>query len=129
MSGDILRSIPADNAGDSGEMKTHVTATGRHLYREASFRECYHKEAKQPVSIRDGLWNRLKNACSCDTAARKDFLHNMFPFFKVMRKYKWRSMLVNDIVAGLTVGVMLLPQGKCQIQFYTDYWLTNLMHL
>ncbi|GAB2222776.1 hypothetical protein Drorol1_Dr00016902 [Drosera rotundifolia] len=34
-----------------------------------------------------------------------------FPCYRWIRTYKWREYLQNDVVAGLTVGVMLVPQG------------------
>lgn len=37
-----------------------------------------------------------------------------------MRKYKWRTDLPSDIVAGLTVGIMQLPQGIGNILGFFD---------
>jgi hypothetical protein len=34
-----------------------------------------------------------------------------------MRKYKWRDDLPNDIISGLTVGIMQLPQGILFLSF------------
>ncbi|KAL5011790.1 hypothetical protein ScPMuIL_010341 [Solemya velum] len=113
MSGDILQSATGclvDDQGGSDDMEPNSAGPGQ-VYRETSFRDCYHKEPDQSLCFKDRLRKRLKTTCTCDSSERKDFLHGMFPFFKIMRKYKWKSMLPNDVVAGLTVGVMLLPQG------------------
>lgn len=39
------------------------------------------------------------------------FLLRLFPLFDWIRHYYWKDDLLNDITAGLTVGVMHLPQG------------------
>jgi MFS superfamily sulfate permease-like transporter len=37
---------------------------------------------------------------------------NAFPFFSWIKSYGWKSDLFADFVAGCTVGVMQIPQGK-----------------
>lgn len=39
-------------------------------------------------------------------------LLRFFPFISIMRGYDVRNWLANDIIAGFTVGVMNIPQGK-----------------
>lgn len=35
-----------------------------------------------------------------------------FPFIQLIKNYKLRKYLANDIIAGMTVGIMQIPQGK-----------------
>jgi hypothetical protein len=42
----------------------------------------------------------------------KECVRITFPFCKTLRSYKIKKYLANDIIAGLTVGVMQIPQGK-----------------
>ncbi|ESO89479.1 hypothetical protein LOTGIDRAFT_192974, partial [Lottia gigantea] len=53
----------------------------------------------------------VRNATTCTPAKRKKCCFSMFPVVKIMKRYKWRTDLPNDIIAGLTVGIMQLPQG------------------
>lgn len=45
------------------------------------------------------------------------FARSAFPCVDTLRNYKWRTDLLSDLSAGLTVGVMNVPQGK----FDTEY--------
>ena len=38
-------------------------------------------------------------------------LYRLFPILSWLPQYKWKKYLKNDIVAGVTVGVMLIAQG------------------
>lgn len=40
-----------------------------------------------------------------------DSVLGFFPFIGIMREYQWRSDLMSDTIAGLTVGIMNIPQG------------------
>lgn len=42
---------------------------------------------------------------------RKEWLNTALPITKWLMIYKWKDFLLNDILAGLTVGVMIVPQG------------------
>ncbi|XP_056013442.1 sulfate transporter-like isoform X2 [Ostrea edulis] len=41
----------------------------------------------------------------------KQCVQGTFPFVKTLRSYKIKKYLANDVIAGLTVGVMQIPQG------------------
>lgn len=41
----------------------------------------------------------------------KGFLFDRIPFIKWIRKYSIKENLVKDIIAGLTIGVIQIPQG------------------
>jgi len=38
-------------------------------------------------------------------------VHNHFPFIRMLKKYKMRQDFANDAIAGMTVGIMQIPQG------------------
>ena len=52
---------------------------------------------------------RFHRNCSCHFLKAK--LLAFFPFIRIMKNYKITTDLPGDIVAGLTVGVMHIPQG------------------
>uniref|UniRef100_A0A1I8HRN2 STAS domain-containing protein n=1 Tax=Macrostomum lignano TaxID=282301 RepID=A0A1I8HRN2_9PLAT len=47
----------------------------------------------------------------CSKRCLLDCLLSLFPFISVIRQYQWRSDLIADTIAGLTVGIMNIPQG------------------
>eukprot|EP01025_Chloroclados_australasicus_P052553 TRINITY_DN612_c0_g2_i2.p2 TRINITY_DN612_c0_g2~~TRINITY_DN612_c0_g2_i2.p2 ORF type:complete len:667 (-),score=99.60 TRINITY_DN612_c0_g2_i2:54-2054(-) len=42
---------------------------------------------------------------------KKDWLNIFIPCTKWLATYQWRSFLIADLIAGLTVGVMVIPQS------------------
>lgn len=49
-----------------------------------------------------------KQIASCNV---KKSILKLFPFIETFRSYTWKSDLPNDVIAGLTSGVMMIPQG------------------
>jgi len=41
----------------------------------------------------------------------KQWLHTLLPMSAWLSTYKWKSYLQTDVLAGLTVGVMIIPQS------------------
>ncbi|XP_046551953.1 sulfate transporter-like [Haliotis rubra] len=77
----------------------------RYLY---GFEELYRRKPSQN-SFREKCSMRLKKICSRQ-AIKKTVLGN-FPFLKIMRGYDILRYLPNDVIAGMTVGIMQIPQG------------------
>lgn len=50
--------------------------------------------------------------CSCTRQLSRAFCTELFPFWGIMKKYSIRKYLLADFVAGLTVGIIHIPQGK-----------------
>lgn len=48
---------------------------------------------------------------NCRYKSGKDWLATFLPMTAWLSTYKWKSYLQNDIMAGLTVGVMIIPQS------------------
>ncbi|KAL3853834.1 hypothetical protein ACJMK2_017335 [Sinanodonta woodiana] len=47
----------------------------------------------------------------CSRNCITNCLHEIFPFMKIMRRYSLRKYLLSDVVAGITVGIVHIPQG------------------
>jgi len=59
-------------------------------------------------------WLRQMKAsfgCGRDSKSAKDRLSSVFPMLKWLSTYDWRKCLFTDVVAGLTVGIMVVPQS------------------
>ena len=56
---------------------------------------------------------KVKDSCTCCTwEGVHSFLKRMFPFLSILKGYSALYDLPCDIIAGLTVGIMHIPQGK-----------------
>jgi hypothetical protein len=42
----------------------------------------------------------------------KNYLLERFPFFTWITKYDYKENLLKDIIAGLTIGIIQIPQGN-----------------
>ncbi|NXO80136.1 S26A2 protein, partial [Sitta europaea] len=57
------------------------------------------------------LLKRAKKTCSCTPAKMKDCILGFFPILQWLPKYKLREYLLGDIMSGVIVGVLLVPQS------------------
>ncbi|OUC44615.1 sulfate permease [Trichinella nativa] len=57
-----------------------------------------------------GLWRQWTNAALKPTNL-STFLRRRFPLIDWLPKYNFRSNFLHDLLAGLTVGIMLIPQS------------------
>ncbi len=71
---------------------------------------------QNPATLRDRrlktktrLWFHKKMECSKDCCS--SFVLGLFPFIRIMRAYSLKDDLVNDLISGITVGIMQIPQG------------------
>jgi len=64
--------------------------------------------------VRQSLGVHIQTLCKPCRPSRRCFIEGilgLFPFIRIMKGYSIRSDLLGDLVAGLTVGVMVIPQG------------------
>ncbi|KAM6249192.1 sulfate transporter isoform 1-T1 [Spheniscus humboldti] len=54
---------------------------------------------------------QAKKTCSCTPAKVKDYVFSFFPVLQWLPKYKLREYLLGDIMSGVIVGVLLVPQS------------------
>lgn len=68
------------------------------------FREEYRKVEQDDESCLKCFKCNKKRAVNC--------INSLVPSYRIMKKYHWKTDLVADIICGLTVGIMQLPQGR-----------------
>ena len=73
------------------------------------FEKRYRKDAN-PKTVREIGRRWLRNACS--KRCLQNSLLNNFPFIRIMREYAPLRDLPSDVIAGVTVGIMQIPQGE-----------------
>ncbi|NXO63026.1 S26A2 protein, partial [Phainopepla nitens] len=57
------------------------------------------------------LLEQAKKTCSCTPAKIKDHVLGFFPILQWLPKYKLREYLLGDVMSGVIVGVLLVPQS------------------
>lgn len=83
----------------------------RSVYNQEELDEDYDGGPRKLKSPREKLaLFRERNRCS--PSCTKNFIFSFFPFIDIMKKYRLKRDLLPDIIAGLTVGIMQIPQGK-----------------
>ena len=66
---------------------------------------------------------KMKDSCSCCSwEGARNFLKQMFPFLSILKGYSALYDLPCDIIAGLTVGIMHIPQGKWKRRLCVCVW-------
>lgn len=94
-------------------------AVYRDIYTEDRFRQTYGTEDLSRG--RQRLRDRLAQRCSCSQVDCLHLLKKRLPVCSWLPKYKLKKWLLGDIIAGLTVGIVHIPQGKKQTNFNLRY--------
>ncbi|CAH1782636.1 unnamed protein product, partial [Owenia fusiformis] len=100
-----------DVSGGSGQRSNLNIVVERPAYTQTHFDEGFEATEKSKVHPIRALRDSAVNAVSCNAKCAKNFFLGLFPFIGIMRTYNLRTDLVADVIAGLTVGIMHIPQG------------------
>ena len=73
---------------------------------EKRFREVYgyKKTDELAFELKERLWKLF--------VPTKKSLFNFFPILKWLPRYNFKSSFVQDLITGLTIGTMQIPQGE-----------------
>lgn len=81
---------------------------------EYAFTSKFNEKFKRENGDRSALYEKLQKLCR--KYVTKNYYQNCaqttFPFVDTLRSYIVKDYLANDVISGLTVGVMQIPQGK-----------------
>ena len=101
--------------GNSPNPTRRVTVVvDRPVYTQSEFDEGHEAQARKNTPLKESIKYKLSK-CTCSSQCLKAFLYKLFPFVNILRKYDVKSDLPNDIIAGLTVGIMQIPQGESSL--------------
>ncbi|XP_067683915.1 prestin-like isoform X1 [Haliotis asinina] len=90
----------------------------RPIYNQVEFDKGF-ESGKRPVTLPHTWAKKKVNKFSCSGKCVGKFITSLFPFLSILRGYSIRHDLVADIIAGLTVGIMHIPQGMAYGQLST----------
>ncbi|XP_059150724.1 prestin-like isoform X2 [Physella acuta] len=90
--------------------RSTIMSTQRPIYHTRTVRDQYLKPV-EVTPIKEKLIRKVKDCGRCNKTKVKKCTMGVFPFLRVMRRYNWKTDLPSDVIAGLTVGIMQLPQG------------------
>ncbi|CAK6443260.1 unnamed protein product [Pipistrellus nathusii] len=115
MSG-LLGARTCSSPGEASDLKFPLGAKFREPLTQARFQQLFGgaEQAQEPLaeSRWSGLcrrWRRRAPACSGPGAWR--LLQARLPPLRWLPEYRWRAWLLGDAVAGVTVGIVHVPQG------------------
>ncbi|PAA79188.1 hypothetical protein BOX15_Mlig000646g5 [Macrostomum lignano] len=115
--GDDIELFAADDDDDSLAPSDAETERSVRVLRPVSTQQQFDDRhggrlVRQPLLHR--LRDRLKSAktgCPPDRGRLCGALVQLLPFLGIMREYNLREWLLPDLISGLTVGIMHIPQG------------------
>uniref|UniRef100_A0A3Q2EHZ1 Solute carrier family 26 member 10 n=1 Tax=Cyprinodon variegatus TaxID=28743 RepID=A0A3Q2EHZ1_CYPVA len=84
-------------------------AVYRDIYTEDRFKQAYGSEEDAPAGLR--LREKLAGKCRCSRRAWLTLLGERVPLISWLPSYRLRKWILGDAIAGLTVGILHIPQG------------------
>lgn len=66
---------------------------------------------EEKKSMKALVVKQAKKTCSCTPTKVKDYVFSFFPVLQWLPKYKLREYLLGDIMSGVVVGILLVPQS------------------
>jgi len=109
----------------------HVSFSNRPELNERDIVERYGNLVSKSDNIFYGTKNYIKKYYKPSPTCMKNFLQDRIPFIKWIRTYKIKESLAKDIIAGLTIGVIQIPQGMAYslmaglppvVGLYVSFW-------
>ncbi|XP_077453758.1 solute carrier family 26 member 10 isoform X1 [Stigmatopora argus] len=85
-------------------------AVYRSIFTEDRFKQAYGSEEDNSRG-RSSLWDKLTARCRCSRRSCLHLLRQRVPIFNWLPGYRFKKCFLGDTIAGLTVGVLHIPQG------------------
>ncbi|KRY01963.1 Prestin, partial [Trichinella pseudospiralis] len=84
----------------------------RPVYSLHHFEDHYGCEENNTVSLSERVKEKVRKNFYCNRERLLGIFYTFFPIFQWLPKYEWKRYFVSDLLAGITVGVMSVPQGE-----------------
>ncbi|XP_029472244.1 pendrin [Rhinatrema bivittatum] len=90
---------------DNPEYNNYLVA--RSIYSEPIFQEENEKKEVVPKTLRE----RLQKSCSCSSRKALQITKSFFPVLDWLPKYRIKEWILNDIISGVSTGLVATLQG------------------
>ncbi|XP_043302676.1 solute carrier family 26 member 10-like isoform X2 [Cervus canadensis] len=99
--------------GEASDLKSPLGAKFREPLTESRFQQLFGDAEQEPELLAEPRWSRLwrRRALACSGPGAWRLLMARLPPLRWLPHYRWRAWLLGDAVAGLTVGIVHVPQG------------------
>ncbi|XP_029061832.1 solute carrier family 26 member 10 isoform X4 [Monodon monoceros] len=102
--------------GEASDLKSPLGAKFREPLTEARFQQLFGDAEQEPELLAEPRWSRLRRlwkrrARACSGPGPWPLLRARLPPLRWLPHYRWRAWLLGDAVAGVTVGIVHVPQG------------------
>ncbi|DAA29581.1 TPA: solute carrier family 26, member 10 [Bos taurus] len=99
--------------GEASDLKSPLSAKFREPLTETRFQQLFGDAEQEPELLAEPRWSRLwrRRASACSGPGAWRLLLARLPPLRWLPHYRWRAWLLGDAVAGLTVGIVHVPQG------------------
>ena len=94
--------------------------TSRSTFTQAEFEEDHPRKPREKASCS----TRIRKQCQCSALCLGQSLLRKFPFVRMLRGYKPREWLLSDLIAGISIAVVHIPQGTHVLSHLTFIILT-----
>ncbi|OCT87297.1 hypothetical protein XELAEV_18020995mg [Xenopus laevis] len=96
----------------SGIVDTHSPGHNQYLVHRSVYSELkFQEENEKREIIKTSFKTRMENNCSCTSRKALLFVKSILPIVDWLPKYRWKEWFINDLVAGVTVGLVSTLQG------------------
>ena len=113
----ILKKMESVDLDHDLHLQQGTIQISRPVFTHQQFNKIYPPKQQEELSgIDHGKKLLQKFNCSCDMAKR--LLFYILPSLQWVPKYKIREYLVHDVITGLTIGVVNIPQGRFKHIFF-----------
>ncbi|XP_008567538.1 PREDICTED: sulfate anion transporter 1 [Galeopterus variegatus] len=69
------------------------------------------RQPPAPQALRERLKARLQQGCACSVPRAQALLQDLVPATRWLRQYRLREYLAGDVLSGLVIGIILVPQA------------------
>lgn len=116
MSG-LLGARTCSRPGEASDLKSPLGAKLREPLTEARFQQLFGGTEQERELLAEPRWSRLcrlwkRRARACSGPGAWRLLLARLPPLRWLPHYRWRAWLLGDAVAGVTVGIVHVPQGE-----------------
>lgn len=83
----------------------------RSVFTQKMFDESFEAGMRPRPSV-TRMVKKKAHKCECSPECVKKSIFSFLPFINIMKAYNIKEDLMGDVISGLTVGIMHIPQGK-----------------